>query len=249
VPLRILPPLVFGSIVYFMLDLEPAVGRFLYVPVQACPLRMSRCCLGSVAPCTSPLPTSGGPCPLLSILLCLPHDASRRYFLASVVVINVAATMVCYVVSTFTNSVAQSNVIVSLIFVFNILFGGLLLTARTTTIEAIMRLSLFNWGWQASVWCLGPRRRRVVAVGGCMSWLLFSFGEGSGQPLLSLVRALAPVCVRLTSVCVRGVRGERERGWDVSRTFLHTALGSSCGACMHDVHCPLPRAPPGVNGQ
>ena len=98
-PLRVLPPAIFGGITYYLLGLHDDPDRF-------------------------------------------------TFFIFAVIVINVTATMVCYAVSTLTSSVPQSNVFASLIFVFNILFGGLLLTARTPTITFIMNFAIFAWGWQ-----------------------------------------------------------------------------------------------------
>lgn len=62
--------------------------------------------------------------------------------------INLVATALCYLISVITTSMPQANLIASLVFVFNMLFGGLLLTARNTVITIIMYFSVFNFGWQ-----------------------------------------------------------------------------------------------------
>ena len=54
----------------------------------------------------------------------------------------------CYLISAWFVSAGKANLAASLYFVFNVLFGGVLLTARTPLINAIMKLSTVNFGFQ-----------------------------------------------------------------------------------------------------
>jgi hypothetical protein len=55
---------------------------------------------------------------------------------------------VCYLISAYFASNSKANLAASLYFVFNMLFGGLLLTGRNAVISGIMYLSTFNFGFQ-----------------------------------------------------------------------------------------------------
>jgi hypothetical protein len=70
------------------------------------------------------------------------------FFIVTLVLVNVAASSLCFVLASVTGSVPQANLLTSLVFVFNILFGGFILTARNAAIDGIMYLSLFNWAWR-----------------------------------------------------------------------------------------------------
>ena len=63
--------------------------------------------------------------------------------------------------SAFFSSVSNANLFASLYFVFNVLFGGLLLTGRNTVISTIMYLSTFNFGFQVGTFarCCWPSLR------------------------------------------------------------------------------------------
>lgn len=101
IPLRVIPPIAFSCIVYFMIGLNNHTGRLLV-------------------------------------------------FIGVVIIINLAASGVCYVLASLTGSVQQANLLTSLVFVFNVLFAGAFLTARNAIVDAIMTVSLFNWAWKVS---------------------------------------------------------------------------------------------------
>jgi hypothetical protein len=150
-------------------------------------------------------------------MLGLTDEPSRYwYFVMTVVVINVTATMVCYTVSTFTTSVPQSNVFATLIFVFNILFGGLLLTARTPTITFIMNFAIFAWGWQVCI-------------------ALFSCAHARLLGAFTLSRA--PFSVVFTCNCdaCRCVVHVFTCNFDACRGVVH-AFTCNCDACRCVVH-------------
>lgn len=102
IPLRVIPPLVYSGITYFMIGLNSWPDRVVT-------------------------------------------------FFAMLVNVNVAAVAVCFILASLTANIQQANMFTSLVFVFNVLFGGFLLTARTTAIAGIMKLSLLNWAWRVSV--------------------------------------------------------------------------------------------------
>ena len=65
----------------------------------------------------------------------------------------------CYVMSAYFNSSAAANMCASLYFMFNLLFGGLLLTERNHGIAGVMYLSTFNYGFQPSTSRYGTHQR------------------------------------------------------------------------------------------
>lgn len=59
----------------------------------------------------------------------------------------------CYLMSAYFSSAAAANMCASLYFMFNLLFGGLLLTERNDGIAGVMYLSTFNYGFQVRDAC------------------------------------------------------------------------------------------------
>lgn len=103
IPLRVLPPFVFGAICYWMVGLNEDVVRF----------------------------------SLMIVLL---------------VLINTAATAPCFCASAAVKTAAQANHLVSLLFIFSMLFGGLLLNNSQdagSRVDFLKYASFFHYGYEA----------------------------------------------------------------------------------------------------
>ena len=83
----------------------------------------------------------------------------------------------CYFISALCSTLSVATLVASFFFLFNILFGGVLLTARTAAVNALMYGSLFNYGFQMLMMneFFNMKRVRQVGVLGCWGvgcWVL-----------------------------------------------------------------------------
>ena len=78
------------------------------------------------------------------------HSAPDRVvaFIGISTLLNVTVTAICYVMAALTATLQQANLLSALVFTFNFLFGGFLLTARNAVVSGIMHVSVFNWAWK-----------------------------------------------------------------------------------------------------
>ncbi len=88
VPMRVLPPIFFGSILYYMIGLNPDLYRFMFC-------------------------------------------------IMTLVITNLAATTLCFLISATVQTHAQANLVASLWFIYCFLFGGLFYNSETTNSHGI----------------------------------------------------------------------------------------------------------------
>ena len=79
--------------------------------------------------------------------LCGLHDGLFSWrcliFMAATLLLNATAAAMCFLVAAVSNSVGTANLSASLFFIYNIVFGGLLLTARNEAVTVLMQFSFF----------------------------------------------------------------------------------------------------------
>ena len=75
--------------------------------------------------------------------LCDLHPGKFGVFLGATLLLNATAAAMCFFAAAWSSSVGTANLWASLFFIYNIVFGGLLLTAASGPVAWAMQLSFF----------------------------------------------------------------------------------------------------------
>ena len=75
--------------------------------------------------------------------LCDLHEGRIFVFLGATLLLNATASAMCFFAAAVSKSAGTANLWASLFFIYNMCFGGLLLTAHSITVKALMQLSFF----------------------------------------------------------------------------------------------------------
>ena len=133
-PLRAVPPALYALISYYMMGLNGASVNKLFVNMMALVLVN----LASTACAHIAFP----PARRLSLHA---HDGVA------------VCPSGCYAISAGVRSAQAANLIAGLYFVFSVLFGGVLLTARNASITGVMYLSIINFAFRVRAMSLSPQ--------------------------------------------------------------------------------------------
>ncbi len=75
--------------------------------------------------------------------MCALHEGRIGVFIGALLLLNTTAAAMCFCAAAFSRNVGTANLWASIFFIYNMCFGGLLLTSHSTIVNIFMQLSFF----------------------------------------------------------------------------------------------------------
>ena len=75
--------------------------------------------------------------------MCALHEGRIGVFIGALLLLNMTAAAMCFCAAALSRNVGTANLWASIFFIYNMCFGGLLLTSRSAIVSVLMQLSFF----------------------------------------------------------------------------------------------------------